>query len=125
MPVPLFAVSEEKNRWLRERMEALGVREEDLRERFVRSSGKGGQHVNKSSTCVHLKHLPTGLEVKCMKDRSQSVNRFLARRELLERLEGLRGGTTGRDREREAAVKRKARRRKRAVMKYGKGEEEE
>lgn len=125
MPVPSFAVSEEKNRWLRERMEALGVREEELRESFIRSSGKGGQHVNKSSTCVQLRHLPTGLEVKCMKDRSQSVNRFLARRELLEKLEALLGGTTGRDRERQAAAKRKAKRRKRATMKYGKGETEE
>ncbi len=125
MSVPIFAVSEEKNRWLRERMEALGVREEDFRETFVRSSGKGGQHVNKSSTCVQLRHLPTGLEVKCMKDRSQSVNRFLARRELLERIEGLRGGATRRDREREAAAKRKARKRKRAAMKYGKGDAEE
>lgn len=124
MPAPVFAVSEEKNRWLREKMEALGVREEEFRETFVRSSGKGGQHVNKSSTCVHLRHLPTGLEVKCMRDRSQSVNRFLARRELLERIEGLRGGTTGRDRKRETAAKRKAKRKKRAAEKYGKGDKE-
>jgi len=125
MSAPSFAVSEEKNRWLRERMEALGVREEDLRESFIRSSGKGGQHVNKSSTCVQLLHLPTGLEVKCMKDRSQSVNRFLARRELLEKIAALRGETTGRDREREAAAKRKAKRKKRAAMKYGKEDSQE
>jgi protein subunit release factor B len=81
--MPAFAVSEEKNRWLQQRMETLGVKESDLEEKFVRSSGKGGQHVNKTSTCVWLKHIPTGIEVKCMKDRSQSVNRFLARRELL------------------------------------------
>jgi len=124
MSVPSFAVSEGKNKWLKERMEALGVREEDLRETFIRSSGKGGQHVNKTSTCVFLRHLPTGLEVKCMKDRSQSVNRFLARRELLEKLAELRGETTGRGLEREAAAKRKAKRRKRAKMKYGKGDAE-
>lgn len=104
-------------------MEALGVREEDLEEKFIRSSGKGGQHVNKVATCVRVRHLPTGLEVKCMKDRSQSVNRFLARRELLDRIESFRGGTTPRDLEREAAIKKKAKRRKRAKMKYGSGEE--
>lgn len=125
MSTPSFAVSEEKNRWLKERMEALGVREEDLRESFIRSSGKGGQHVNKSSTCVQLLHIPTGLEVKCMKDRSQSVNRFLARRELLEKIAALRGEATGRDREREAALRRKAKRRKRASMKYGKEDSKE
>ena len=81
-----FSVSEEKNRWLRERMAALGIREEELEERFVRSSGKGGQHVNKTSTCVWLRHIPTGIEVKCMAERSQSLNRFLARRELLEKI---------------------------------------
>lgn len=124
MAVPTFAVSEEKNRWLRERMAALGVREEDFAEKFVRSSGAGGQHVNKTSTCVHLRHIPTGLEVKCMKDRSQSVNRFLARRELLDKLAGIRGGETARDRERNAAARQKAKRRKRAKMKYGTGSKE-
>ena len=84
----LFSVSEAKNRWLQERMTLLGIREEDLEEKFIRSSGKGGQHVNKTSTCVWLKHLPTGIEVKCMAERSQSLNRFLARRELAEKLVG-------------------------------------
>lgn len=117
--MPTFAVSEEKNRWLRERMEALGVKESDLEERFVRSSGKGGQHVNKTSTCVWLKHVPTGIEVKCMKDRSQSVNRFLARRELLERLAPLEGETARRDVKNEKTRKQKAKRKKRAKDKYG------
>lgn len=125
MAVPVFAVSEGKNRWLQARMAALGVREEDFAESFIRSSGKGGQHVNKSSTCVYLRHIPTGLEVKCGTDRSQSVNRFLARRELLEKIAHVRGETTPRDREREAAAKRKAKKRKRAQLKYGTGEENE
>jgi peptide chain release factor len=119
MAIPSFAVSEGKNRLLREMMAALGVREEDMAESFIRSSGKGGQHVNKTSSCVYLRHLPTGLEVKCGTDRSQSVNRFLARRELLEKIARLRGETTPRDRQREAVVKKKAKRRKRAKMKYG------
>jgi protein subunit release factor B len=125
MATPSFAVSEGKNRLLREMMAALGVREEDIAESFIRSSGRGGQHVNKTSTCVYLRHIPTGLEVKCGSDRSQSVNRFLARRELLEKIARLRGETTPRDRDREAAVKKKAKRRKRAKMKYGTGNGEE
>ncbi len=80
-----FSVSEEKNRWLRERMQALGIQEKDIEEKFVRSSGKGGQKVNKTCTCVYLKHKPTNIEIKCMKDRSQSINRFLARRELIKK----------------------------------------
>ncbi len=58
-----FAVSEEKNKWLKEKMESLNIYEKDIEERFVRSSGKGGQHVNKTSTCVYLRHIPTGIEI--------------------------------------------------------------
>ncbi len=119
--MPTFAVSEEKNRWLKEKMEALGIREEDFEEAFVRSSGSGGQHVNKTATCVHLRHLPTGLEVKCMRERSQSLNRFLARREMLERIEELAGGETSRNLKQEKLRKQKARRKKKARTKYGAG----
>jgi protein subunit release factor B len=117
--MPAFAVSEEKNRWLKEKMETLGVKESDLEEKFVRSSGKGGQHVNKTSSCVWLKHIPTGIEVKCMKDRSQSVNRFLARRELLDKIALLDGEVIRRGLKSEKARKQKAKRRKRAKDKYG------
>jgi protein subunit release factor B len=113
-----FAVSEEKNKWLRERMEALGIHEEDFIEKFVRSSGKGGQKVNKTSTCVYLKHIPTGIEVKCMKDRSQSINRFLARRELIEKIEALTGNVTLRDLRAEKIRKQKAKRAKKIKVKY-------
>lgn len=64
-------------------MEASGIYERDLEETFVRSGGAGGQHVNKTSTCVQLVHRPTGLMVKCQDDRSQAINRYLARRRLL------------------------------------------
>lgn len=114
-----FAVSEEKNRWLRERMEGLGIREEDIEEKFVRSSGKGGQNVNKTSTCVYLKHIPTGAEVKCMKDRSQSINRFLARRELAEKIERLTGRATPGDMKRERIRKQKSRKKRRSRSKRG------
>lgn len=113
-----FSVSEEKNRWLRERMAALGIREEELEERFVRSSGKGGQHVNKTSTCVWLRHIPTGIEVKCMAERSQSLNRFLARRELLEKIALSKGETTPRSLEHDKERRRKARRQRRSAGKY-------
>ncbi|TWJ16429.1 peptide chain release factor family protein [Geobacter argillaceus] len=117
--MPDFAVSDEKNRWLAARMAELGVREEDLEEQFVRSSGKGGQHVNKSSTCVVLRHRPTGLEVKCMRERSQSVNRFLARRELLEKIADQAGLPTAAMAERERIRRRKARRKRRTAVKQG------
>jgi protein subunit release factor B len=113
-----FAVSEEKNKWLRERMDALGIHEKDFVEKFVRSSGKGGQKVNKTSTCVYLKHIPTGIEVKCMKDRSQSINRFLARRELIEKIETLTGHVTSRDLRAEKIRKQKAKRVKKTKIKY-------
>lgn len=113
-----FAVSEQKNKWLREKMKALGIHDEDFIEKFVRSSGKGGQKVNKTSTCVYLKHIPTGVEVKCMKDRSQSINRFLARRELIEKIEALMGNVTLRDLRAEKIRKQKAKRAKKIKVKY-------
>ncbi|GFO65314.1 peptide chain release factor-like protein [Geomonas paludis] len=114
-----FAVSEEKNRWLKAKMEELGVAEKDLEERFVHASGRGGQHVNKSSSCVYLKHLPSGLEVKCMESRSQSRNRFLARRLLLEKIEGAGGGMTKKELAAEKLKRQKARRKRRSGAKYG------
>ncbi len=68
-------------------MQQLGVRQSDLEERFIHSGGNGGQNVNKVATCVVLTHAPTGIMVKCQKDRSQGLNRFFARRLLCERLE--------------------------------------
>jgi protein subunit release factor B len=66
--------------------------EADLLEKFVRGTGAGGQKINKTSNCVFLKHLPTGVCVKCQLDRSREMNRFLARRELCEQLERIREG---------------------------------
>ena len=114
----IFPVSEEKNRALRERMEALGIHEKDIEERFIRSSGRGGQKVNKTSTCVYLKHLPTGIEVKWMTERSQALNRFFARRELVTRMERLTGQVTGEDLEIKKLRRKKSKRKKRAELKY-------
>lgn len=80
-------VSSEKRKALRERMERLGISEKDIVEKFVRSGGRGGQKVNKASTCVYLKHLPSGIEVKCQRERYQAINRFLARRLLTDKIE--------------------------------------
>ena len=114
----IFPVSQEKIRWLQERMETVGIDEKDIEEKFIRSSGRGGQKVNKTSTCVYLRHIPTGIEVKWMRERSQSLNRFLARRELVRRIERLSGqGTT--DLEMEKVRRQKLKRKKRAKMKYG------
>lgn len=77
----------EKVLTLEKRMALIGVREEDIIESFIRSSGPGGQNVNKTATCVYLKHLPTGLEVKCQRQRSQLLNRSLARHILLSKIE--------------------------------------
>lgn len=80
-------VSPPKVEQLAQRMSALGIREADLVERFVRGSGPGGQKVNKTSSCVYLLHKPSGIEIKCQRERSQAMNRFFARRELCDRLE--------------------------------------
>ena len=82
-----FGVTPKKQQELEGRMARLDLREEDLDERYVRSSGPGGQHVNKTATCVHLKHAPSGLEVKMQRERSQLLNRYYARKRLCELLE--------------------------------------
>ena len=77
---------------LEQRMAALGIDPADLLEKFVRGSGAGGQKINKTSNCVFLKHLPSGIAIKCQLERSREMNRFLARRELCEELESIRDG---------------------------------
>lgn len=115
-----FGVSQKKLNELRERMKRCGIREEEIEEKFVCSSGKGGQKVNRTSTCVYLKHIPTGIEVKCQKTRSQALNRFFARRILVEKIEErLFGKESSVWKERERRIKQKKKARKRAMMKYG------
>jgi len=80
-------ITPEKQDKLRERMEKLGVREEDLDEHFIRGSGKGGQKINETSSCVQLIHRPSGIEIRCQQTRSQADNRYWARRELCDRIE--------------------------------------
>ncbi len=85
-------ISTDKLAELAQRMAALGISDGDLLEKFVRGSGAGGQKINKTSNCVFLKHLPTGVCIKCQMDRSREMNRFLAKRELCDQLEAIREG---------------------------------
>ena len=80
-------VSAEKQQALQERMDALGIHEDDLVEKFVLGTGHGSQKINKTSSCVYLKHEPTGFEVKCQRGRSQAANRHYAREEICDRIE--------------------------------------
>jgi protein subunit release factor B len=114
----LNIVSPEKEKFLLERMHALGVREQEIEEQFVRSSGAGGQKVNKASTCVVLHHRPTGIRVKCQRERSQALNRFLARRILLDKIEAkLRGAEAAEQREIARLRRQKRKRSRRAKLK--------
>jgi peptide chain release factor len=82
-----MAITKEKFDELESRMQRCNIREEDLVEKFILGSGSGGQKINKTASCVYLKHLPSGLEVKCQRERSRELNRYLARRELCEKME--------------------------------------
>ena len=108
-----FPVSLEKENQLLQRMAALGVREADLEETFVRSGGHGGQNVNKTATCVMLLHRPTQLRVKCQTTRQQGLNRFIARRLLLDKIEALRTGRVAAQRDEAERIRRQKRRRSR------------
>ena len=108
-----FLPSPDKLTQLAQRMVALGVREGDVEESFVRSGGHGGQNVNKTSTCVMLLHRPTGLRVKCQATRHQAMNRFLARRLLLDKIEEKQRGFVAAKRDEIEKIRRSKRKRSR------------
>ena len=118
MVMAKFGISSEKERTLLERMEKLGIREEEIEEQFVRSGGHGGQNVNKVATCVYLKHLPSGTEVKCQEERSQALNRYRARQILVKKIEEKVLGRESEERQRIEKIRRqKKKRSKRAKEK--------
>ena len=107
----MFPVSIEKEKALRKKLDDLGIFEKDIEENFIRSGGKGGQHVNKVETCVQLRHLPTGTEVKCSKARTQGMNRYYARALLFEKIETAVKGEESKEAKRIAKIKRQKRKR--------------
>lgn len=107
--------SPEKIAALEARMEGLGITADTLLEKFIQGSGSGGQKVNKTASCVYLKHETSGIEVKCQQQRSRELNRYIARRELCERLEEIRDGKkSARTQAREKIRRQKRRRSRRA-----------
>lgn len=98
---------------LEARMAGLGVTEETLTEKFIQGSGSGGQKINKTASCVYLKHSTSGIEVKCQQQRSRELNRFIARRELCERLEEIRDGKKSARQQAHEKIRRQKRRRSR------------
>ena len=113
-----FGVTDKKRDALLARMERCGLREEDMEENFVRSSGPGGQNVNKRATCVIIRHGPSGLEVKMRKERTQALNRYYARKRMCELVEEkILGKESPAAKEAEKIRKQKDRRRRRSRLK--------
>jgi protein subunit release factor B len=106
-------ITQEKWEKLYERMAKLGIREEDLSENFIRGSGSGGQKINKTSSCVQLRHASSGIEIKCQSSRLQGSNRFFARRDLCDKLEEQILGIKSRKKQEQEKVRRQKRRRSR------------
>jgi len=100
-----------KREALEKKMLELGVYEKDFEEKFIRARGKGGQKVNKTSSCVYLKHVPSGIEVKCQRERYQALNRFLARRILVHKSEANIRGKLSEEKKRIEKIKRQKRKR--------------
>jgi protein subunit release factor B len=106
-----FGISDAKEKRLEKKMDKLGIYEKDIEEKFIRSSGKGGQKVNKTASCVYLKHLPTGIEVKCQEERTQALNRFLARRILVNKIETIKLGKLSEEKKKIEKIRRQKRKR--------------
>ncbi len=108
-----MSISKEKWETLAARLENLGIQEGDLIEKFILGSGSGGQKINKTSSCVYLKHIPTGIEIKCQRDRSRELNRYYARQDLCEKIEEQRFQEKSKKRQEMEKIRRQKKRRTR------------
>ncbi|MAT30849.1 MAG: peptide chain release factor-like protein [Verrucomicrobia bacterium] len=106
-------IGQDKREALKRRMVSLGILEDDLIERFIRGTGHGGQKINKTSSCVYLQHQPSGIEIKCQAQRSREMNRFLARREICDRIEEIEKGRRSKRQQQIEKIRRQKRRRSR------------
>jgi protein subunit release factor B len=113
------SASIDKEEILKLKMDSLGIKEIDLEEKFIHSSKKGGQKVNKTSSCVYIKHRPTGIAVKCQEERSQALNRFLARRILVNKIESLILGSQAQA-QKEIEKRKRSKRAKEKMLRYKK-----
>ena len=120
-----FGVSKEKQMALEFEMKRLGIREEDIEETFTRSSGPGGQNVNKLATCVYLRHRPSGIAVKVARERSQALNRFLARRSLTRKIATHIHGEDSMEAKKAQKARKQKKRRKRKTARKLAGETQE
>lgn len=107
----IFGVSRKKEYALREKMARFSIKESDLEEHFIRSRGPGGQNVNKVSTGVYLKHIPSSVEVKVYSERSQALNRYAARKILVGKIETMLLGRLSEERKRIEKIRRQKRKR--------------
>ena len=106
-------IGQDKREALKRRMVSLGILEDDLIERFIRGTGHGGQKINKTSSCVYLQHQPSGIEIKCQAQRSREMNRFLARREICDRIEEIEKGRHSKRQQQIEKIRRQKRRKSR------------
>lgn len=106
-------ITKEKSEELQEWMRRLGIEENDIIEKFILGSGRGGQKINKTSSCVYLKHLPSGIEIKCQQGRSRELNRYYARKELCQRLQEKEQHTKSQRQQLREKIRRQKRRRSR------------
>ena len=111
-----MSLSKEAKDRLEEKMRTLGLSEDDLVEKFILGSGSGGQKINKTSSCVYLKHLPTGIEIKCQRERSRDLNRYYARKELCERIEAITSQEKSKKQQQAEKIRRQKKRRSRKAQ---------
>lgn len=108
-----YVINKEKTDILIKKMKVLDIEEKDLIEKFILGSGRGGQKLQKTASTVYLKHLPTGMEIKCQESRSREDNRYFARIRLCEKLQAAYGDEKTKEQLHNEKIKRQKKRRSR------------